>query len=186
MTGAIGKLVSRIEIAIRYLLTGSVVSLLVVFARTDYESVLKSAAEKETISAGIAIFAGFIAFTLYRLVLWTLGDFIAWKIGWSAPSVFPHKGLGYDKPYVSFLKWRQSDAVNDRLGGYLTYRWAVAHFASVAGIAAILGAYLSQSGSFLQAHMSLTYSLGLAALGFGMWQTSFLYRVERNLCQQAK
>lgn len=181
----LARLISTIEVAIRYLLTGAVVSAVMIFSSAEYLNGLAWVAENETMTAIIVTAIGFIAFTFYRLLLWTVGDAIAWKLGWSAPSLLHRKGKAYDEPYVHFLKWRYSGAINDALGGYLSFRWAVAHFASVSGITLFLASFLNQDASLVSAYPVIIRAFGIACSSLGFWQCSFLYRVERNLCRSA-
>lgn len=126
-------------------------------------------------SAVIVIAVGFIAFSFYRLRLWTVGDAIAWKLGWSAPSLLHRNGKAYDEPYVHFLKWKYSAAVNDALVGYLSFRWAVAHFVCVSGIALLLASFLNQLGSLVPAYPVIIRGIGAACVSLGFWQCAFLY-----------
>lgn len=178
----LAKVISTIEVAIRYLLTGAVVSAVGALSMSDYYHWFAQAAKNETAAAAVITVSGFVAFTSYRLVLWTLGDALAWKAGWSAPSLLHRKGVAYDRPYAHFLQWRYSGDINDALGGYLTLRWAVAHFASVSGFALLLASFLHQDTSWVSAHYVLVCSVGSASFGLGLWQCAFFYRVERDLC----
>nr|WP_143023863.1 hypothetical protein [Pseudomonas benzenivorans] len=176
------KLISTIEIAIRYLLTGAVVSAVVTLSCAEYWRWFAWAAENEAMTAIIVTAVGFVAFTLYRLVLWTAGDAIAWKLGWSVPSLLHRNGKAYDEPYAHFLKWRYSGAVGDALGGYLAFRWAVAHFASVSGVTLFAASLLNQEASWVSEYAVSIGVLGVACFSLGFWQCAFFYRVERNLC----
>ena len=176
------KLISTIEVAIRYLLTGAVISTIVTLSNTEYCHWIAWAAENELIAAAIVTVVGFVSFTFYRLVLWMIGDAIAWKLGWSVPSLLHTNGRAYDEPYTFFLKWRYSGAINAGLSGYLAFRWAVAHFISVSGTALFFASLLNQESSFVSAHATLVGALGITCFILGLWQCAFLYRVERNLC----
>lgn len=67
---ALTKLISTIEIAIRYLLTGAVISAATVLSTAEYRYFISWATENELIAAVAITTVGFIAFTFYRLVLW--------------------------------------------------------------------------------------------------------------------
>jgi hypothetical protein len=179
---ALTKLISTIEIAIRYLLTGAVISAATVLSTAEYRYFISWGTENELIAAVAITTVGFIAFTFYRLVLWVIGDAIAWKRGWSVPSLLHTNGRTYDKPYAFFLEWRHSGAINDSLSGYLAFRWAVAHFASISGIALLAASLSNQEASYLSSHAISIGIFGFICTTLGLWQCAFLYRVERNLC----
>lgn len=177
------KLISTIEIAIRYLLTGIVVSTIATLSFSGYHQIIDWAIKNELIAAAIITAAGFTSFTFYRLLLWIVGDAIAWKLGWSVPSTLHTKGLAYDEPYAFFLKWRYSGVINTELSGYLAFRWAAAHFVSVSGMTLLIASVLNQEASYLSAHSILFGVMGGFSLMLGLWQCAFLYRVERDLCR---
>lgn len=179
----LAKLISSLEIAIRYLLTGAVVSVLVVLSTEKSTAVFSSAATHLAASAFVVTTSGFAAFTVYRLLFWFVGDAIAWHFGLSAPCVFEGRN-GYDEPYAQFLRWRHSDKVVEALGGYLTYRWAVAHFVSLTGASLVLSSMLSQPASPISQHSCAVAISGLVLWALGIWQSFFFYRVERNLCRE--
>lgn len=183
---AISKIVTSLEVAIRYLLSGAVVSTLVAMSHTEYPLVLIFVAKEPLIATILVSIVGFIAFTLYRLIMWTVADFIAWKAGWSAPSLLDYEGCWYEKPYVYFLKWRYSGEISDQLHGYLTFRWSVAHFVCLSGISMILATLLSQHGSPIEKYCGLIFSGGLVILALGLWQVFFFFRVERSLCEDSR
>jgi len=53
------------------------------------------------------------------MLFWFAGDAIAWKCGWSVPSIFYHQDPWYDKPYTNFLEWKYSEKANNNLLGLL-------------------------------------------------------------------
>nr|WP_143023919.1 hypothetical protein [Pseudomonas benzenivorans] len=175
------KLISTIEIAIRYLLTGTVISAIAILSINEYQSLTDWAVKNELVAAAAITAVGFVSFTLYRLALWIVLDAIAWKLRWSVPSLLHTNGMTYDEPYAFFLKWRYSGTINHELSGYLAFRWAAAHFVSVSGLALCFASLLNQEASLLSAHAILARALGLIFLILGLWQCAFLYRVERNL-----
>lgn len=176
------KLISTIEIAIRYLLTGIVVSTVATLSISEYHHLINWAIKNELVAAAIITAAGFASFTFYRLLLWIIGDAIAWKFGWSVPSTLHTNGLAYDEPYAFFLKWRYSGAINNELSGYLAFRWAAAHFVSISGMTLLIASLFNQEASYLSAHTIFVGVMGGICLTLGLWQCAFLYRVERNLC----
>ena len=175
------KLISTIEIAIRYLLTGTVISAVATLSTNEYQGLTNWAVTNELVAAAAITAVGFASFTFYRLALWIVMDAIAWKLRWSVPSLLHTNGITYDEPYAFFLKWRYSGAINHELSGYLAFRWAAAHFVSISGLALFIASLLNQEASFLSAHAILARVLGFIFLILGLWQCAFLYRVERNL-----
>lgn len=175
------KLISTIEIAIRYLLTGTVISVITILSINEYQSLTDWAVKNELVATAAITAVGFISFTFYRLALWIVMDAIAWKLRWSVPSLLYTNGIAYDEPYAFFLKWRYSGAINHELSGYLAFRWAAAHFVSVSGLALCFASLFNQEASLLSAYTILARALGLIFLILGLWQCAFLYRVERNL-----
>lgn len=177
------KLISTIEIAIRYLLTGIVVSTVATLSTSEYHHLINWAVKNELVAAAIITAAGFASFRFYRLLLWIIGDAAAWRFGLSVPSILRTNGLSYDEPYAFFLKWRYSGEINNELSGYLTFRWAAAHFVSISGAALLIASLLNQEASFFSEHTKFIGATGVISLTLGLWQCAFLYRVERDLCK---
>lgn len=180
------SLVSSFEAAIRYLLSGAVIAVIWALSLNNPWPIAQWALSNQIAAASCVVLVGFTAFSIYRLVLWIIGDAIAWKFKASAPAEFFEKGVSYARPYAKFLRWRHSEDLPQSLSGYLTYRWSVAHFAVVSGLAGLVAALCGQSNSLV---VDLRYSVLLASLGiaaFGCFQISFLYRVERELCRDRR
>lgn len=177
-------LITSVEAAIRYLLTGAVVTAIWLLSLNDPNPVLCWAQSNQVPAALCVAVIGFTAFTVYRLLFWVVIDPIAWKCKASVPSLFSHEGRGYDRPYAQFLRWRHSKDLPESLSGYLLYRWAVAHFVVVTGLAGILAAWLGQSSSFVASWRSYFVVPSLVFIILGIWQCFFLFRVERELCRQ--
>lgn len=176
------SLISSLEAVIRYLLSGAVIATMFVMSLNESRIIFQWALSNQVPTALCVALIGFTAFSLYRLFLWTVFDFIAWKFNASAPALFPVEGVSYAKPYAKFLRWRHSKDLPQSLSGYLTYRWSVAHFAVVSGLAG-LGAALSGQSDSVIVDLQCWVLLGsISVVAFGFWQIYFLYRVEKELC----
>jgi hypothetical protein len=180
------SLVSRLEAAIRYLLSGAVISTIWTISLNDPWTILQLALSNQVLAGFCVALIGFTAFSIYRLLLWVIGDYIAWKCKASAPILFFEEGVSYPKPYTKFLRWRHSEDLPQSLSGYLTYRWSVAHFAVVSGLIGLLGTLAAQSNSVMVDLRCWVLPASLFVAAFGLWQISFLYRVERELCRDHK
>jgi uncharacterized membrane protein YdfJ with MMPL/SSD domain len=179
----LSKIASSLETAIRYLLTGTIVSLATLLARTDGNGFMAWVAMNIPLTIVVVAISGFASFTFYRLCLWTFGDAVAWYFGLSAPTKYVKNGCSYSAPYAKFLIWRHSSALSPSLSGYLTYRWSVAHFSVVAGLTLLLACFFKQVDSWVAAHAVVVALTGTASTVLGAWQIAFLYRVERDLCE---
>lgn len=177
------SLVSSLEAAIRYLLSGAVIATIGVMSRNDPWPIFQWALSNQAPTALCVSLIGFTSFSIYRLLLWVVFDPIAWKSEASAPALFSVKGLNYSKPYAKFLRWKHSPDLPQALSGYLTYRWSVAHFASVSGMAGFFFAFLGQCNSFIVDFQCWVAVVSFIVAGLGFWQIYFLYRVERELCR---
>lgn len=180
------SLVSSLEAAIRYLLSGAVIATILVMSLNDPRTIFQWALSNQVPTALCVALIGFTAFSIYRLVLWVVFDFIAWKLNASAPAEFFVEGVSYAKPYAKFLRWRHSEDLPQSLSGYLTYRWSVAHFALVSGLAGLVAALSGQSNSVIVDLRCWVLLVSFSVAAFGFWQISFLYRVERELCRDRK
>lgn len=180
------SLVSSLEAAIRYLLSGAVIATIWMTSLNDPWAILQLALSNQVPAALCVAVIGFTAFSIYRLFLWVVGDFIAWICKASAPTLFFEEGVRYPKPYANFLRWRHSEDLPQSLSGYLTYRWSVAHFAIVSGLAGFIAALSGQSNSIIVDLRCGVLIVSLIVAAFGFLQISFLYRVERELCRDRK
>jgi hypothetical protein len=184
--GKLISLVSSLEAAIRYLLSGALIAVIWMISLNDPWTILQMALSNQ-VPAGLCVaLIGFTAFSIYRLFLWVVGDFIAWKCKASAPILFFEEGVSYPKPYTKFLRWRHSEDLPQSLSGYLTYRWSVAHFAVVSGLTGLFASLAGQSNSVMVDLRCWVLPVSLSVAAFGLWQISFLYRVERELCRDCK
>lgn len=181
MAETLAKLVGSIERALRYVLSGFVLSALVLFSMRQVPQAVSELQENLLAALFIVAMLGFGAFTVYRLILWTLLDYIAWKCKWSAPSIEKVDGRSYAELYARFLLWRHDPALNQSLSGYLTYRWSAAHFVTLSGIVAVVVAPLAQAGSLVARYYLVVLIAGIASIGIGLWQLVFLFRTEKAL-----
>ncbi len=76
------------EAAIRYLLSGAVIATILVMSLNDSQTIFQWALSNQVPTALCVALIGFTAFSIYRLVLWVVFDFIAWKFNASAPAEF--------------------------------------------------------------------------------------------------
>jgi hypothetical protein len=182
---AIDRLVNNIDLLIRYLMTGIVVSAALLASRADGLDLLEIFAAHPELSGVAVITIGFCAFTLYRVIAWAILDGFFWLTKQSAPSIFTaKKACGYHAPFAKFVEWRYSGKVSDGLGGYLTYRWAVIHFLLVSTTSIAIASYISQCGSWLHTYANRAPYLASPFFCLALWQFWFLLRVERELCRK--
>lgn len=182
---ALDRLANNIDLLIRYLMTGIVVSATLLASRADGPDLLKAFSSNPELSGVAVISIGFCAFTLYRVIAWTLLDGFFWLAEQSAPAIFTKKKrCGYHAPFAKFVDWRYSGKVSDGLGGYLTYRWAVIHFLLVSTTSIEIAAHNSECGSWLHKHAGEACYLVLPFFCLAFWQFWFLLRVEKELCKK--
>ncbi len=97
------SLVSSLEAAIRYLLSGAVIATFLVMSRNDPWTIVQWALSNQVPTALCVALIGFTAFSIYRLFLWVVFDFIAWKMKASAPALFLWKVLPMPSHTLSFF-----------------------------------------------------------------------------------
>jgi hypothetical protein len=180
------SLISSIESAIRYLLTGAAVAALWVISRDNAACIAEWTEDHlEAVMAATAVL-GFAVFSIYRLMLWIIGDCVAYRAEWSVPAKLRKKGeCDYAGPYARFLEWRYWDkpGLPEKLSGYLNYRWSVTHFAIVSAATCLAMAFgFAQSGSILYEYRWPAGIMSVVVLVFGFLQARFLYKVEGELC----
>jgi len=183
------SLFSSLESAIRHLLSGAVIATIWFLSRKDPACIVSQMLDHLGFAIACVVVIGVAAFSIYRLVLWIIGDCIAFRLGWSAPALlskeFKESDRGYTRPYAQFLEWRYWDkpGMPDKLSGYLNYRWSVAHLAVVSASACLfISFWFTQAGSLLDNSSCLARTVALAVLVLGLVQVRFLYNVERELC----
>ncbi|MCY1220866.1 hypothetical protein D9M69_482760 [compost metagenome] len=177
-------LISNIEFSIRYLLSGVVVYAIYLLGLTQPSSQIAWIEAHPGLAGFIAASIGFVAYSLYRITFWIIGDWIAWKLGLSAPSLEP--GKFYDGPYSSFLLWRRKHGFDEPLNGYLHYRWAVVHFCYIVGFALSFALFYREPKSLIDLWFGEVGVTCVLVFGAAVWQSSFLFRVERELYSRAR
>lgn len=176
-------LLSGLEQAIRYLLTGAVISGIVLMSLHKPDEVLVWAGANLVLGAVFLVVIGATAYTVYRVIFWVIVDRIAWCRDWSAPAL--RKDLQhYSSAYAWFLRWRYANKFTEALSRYLWYRWAAAHLVLLSGLVLVFAVFLSADKSCISEHPVPTFLCGLLGLGLGIQQCYFLFRVERALCEE--
>ena len=174
-------LISNIEFFIRHLLSGVAIYAIYLLSLCDSSLQIEWISNKPLIAAFIATAIGFTFYSIYRLLFWVMGDGIAWLLGFSAPSIDRVKGKSsYALSYAKFLIWRRKD-FNEILNGYLHYRWAVVHFANIVAAALIFALLNREVGSIIAIWHCYTVAAASLCLLAAIWQSCFLFRLEREL-----
>lgn len=177
----IAGLISNIELFIRYLLSGVAIYAIYLLGLCDSSAHITWISKQPLLAAFIASTIGFTLYSIYRLVFWIIGDGIAWFLGLSAPSIDRIKGeSNYAPSYAKFLIWRRKD-FNETLNGYLHYRWAVVHFVNIVAAALIFALVNKEVGSIIAIWHCYTVAAASLCLLAAMWQSCFLFRLEREL-----
>lgn len=174
-------LISNLELFIRYLLSGVAVYAIYLLSLCNPSPHIEWIGEQPVLAAFFAGAAGFAAYSLYRIIFWVVGDGAAWLTGISAPSLDRGESKLYHGPYASFLLWRYKSGFDEALNGYLHYRWAVVHFTYIVTFALWFAIVNHEPHSLVE--QWLCYAVTSSAILFvtAVWQTSFLFRVEREL-----
>lgn len=181
----LSSIIQTTESAIRYLLSGFVVTGVSLLSLANPKPIFAYGTENPLIAiAGIGA-VGFVAFSIYRLAAWSLFDGAAFLSRLSAPAV-ERTNLFYSEPYSKFLLWRFHSDFGKEIGGYLTYRWSVAHFSMVTAISLISCKFVHSQNSLIHPHSSEACWAGVIIFAFALWQISFLFRVERSLYIRTK
>lgn len=177
---------SNIELLIRYLLSGVTICAIYLLSLADPLVHIKWIPNEPALAAFVAAAVGFVAYSIYRIVFWIIGDGVAWLLGLSAPALDKGTSILYHKPYSNFLLWRRSKDLDEALNGYLHYRWAVVHFAFVISIALIFAVISSEPKSIINNQFYFTIAAGSIGFVIALWQASFLFRVERELYRKTR
>ena len=180
----------EIERAIRYLLTGAIVCLIWILCLNQYnrEYTIGWCERNTAVCAVAAIVVGAASYSLYRMTAWCLCDYAAWMLGFSAPSDNIYFGFerrcgcefSYSEPYAQFLVDRYSSYFSKSISDYLFYRWSVAHFTFLFGIALIIGRVVCEDKSFIQTNGLHAVGLATFCIVMACFQICFLYRLERD------
>ena len=179
-------LISNIELSIRYLLSGVAIYAIYLMGLRDVSSHLEWIGEQPLLAAFVTGAVGFVAYSIYRIIFWVVGDGIAWLLRLSAPALEREDSLLYHRAYASFLLWRRKAAFDESLNGYLHYRWAVVHFTFIVALALVFTLDNREENSIIDArHCYATVAASICFLVAG-WQSSFLFRVERELYKRMR
>ena len=191
--GALIRLLSGLEQAIRYLLTGFAVAMAIFFGIEHSSTHIEQLTSNLTFSAAVMLGIGATFYIAYRTIFYVLIDGLAWQLGWSAPI---KDGFCYSRPHSNFLRWRygswHSDnsfgaPLNKELSGYLHLRWAGAHFFFMLTILLQLLSIFRRDNSLFKQYVSDEICLcalvlfHIASFVIAIWQISFMFRVERDL-----
>ena len=174
-------LISNIELAIRYLLSGLAVCTIFLLGLTKPGPYLQWIIQHSLLTFFISAALGFAIYSFYRILFFIVGDGFAWMFKLSAPSLDKGKSLLYHDAYSQFLQWRRSGKFTEELNGYLHYRWAVVHYVLIVGLALLCALIYREQGSIVDKWQCKVVMLTIACFVAGLWQCSFLFRVEREL-----
>lgn len=175
------ELISNLELAIRYLLSGVAIYAIYLLGLCDPVPQIKWIGEQPVLAAFVAGSVGFTAYSLYRIVFWVAGDGVAWLLRISAPSLDRGTSKLYHGAYASFLLWRRKAGFDEALNGYLHYRWAVVHFAYIVTFALWFALANREAHSLIEQWKCYAVTASAVLLVVAVWQSSFLFRVEREL-----
>ena len=177
-------LITNIELAIRYLLSGTAVYAIYLLGLSNPCPHITWIAQHPLPSAFVTIALGFTIYSIYRTVFWVVGDGLAFQFNLSAPSLTKDKNKSqylYHAPYTKFLLWRREDKFDEKLNGYLHYRWAVTHFILIVALLLAFALINCEPKSIIDTWRCLAKVLMSICFITSLWQCSFLFRVEREL-----
>ncbi|MGB3976287.1 MAG: hypothetical protein WBM02_00185 [bacterium] len=201
------NLISDIELAIRYLLSGVAITAIYLFSLSgeNLEKRWDLISEHQALALFLVGALGFAVYTLYRILYWIIADEVAWWTYSSAATLDRKKlilknftGTKVQKlkgflrqflrhfPYAKFLQWRRAENFNKSLNGYLHYRWAVVHFTFI--FALTLRYFIShcEFGSLIRTHESNALIAWRVFIVAAIWQSWFLFRVEKALYSDSR
>jgi hypothetical protein len=174
-------LISNLELSIRYLLSGVAVYAIYLLGLCDPTIHIEWIGKQPVLAAFVAGAVGFTAYSLYRIIFWVIGDGVAWLLRISAPSVERGTSKLYHGAYASFLIWRRKSGFDEALNGYLHYRWAVVHFTYIVTFALWFALANHEPHSLIEQWQCYAVTASAVLLVVAVWQSSFLFRVEREL-----
>lgn len=179
-------LISNVELSIRYLLSGVAVYATYLLGLFDPTFHIEWISKRPVLAAFVAGALGFTVYSLYRIIFWVVGDGIAWLTRISAPSLDRGNSRLYHGAYASFLLWRRKSAFDEALNGYLHYRWAVVHFTYIVTFALWFALVNRESHSLIEQWQCYVITASVVLLVVAVWQSSFLFRVERELYARSR
>jgi hypothetical protein len=174
-------LFSNIELSIRHLLSGVAVYAIYLLGLCDPGPHIEWIGEQPVLAAFVAGAVGFTVYSLYRIIFWVVGDGAAWLLRISAPSTERGTSKLYHSAYASFLLWRRKAGFNEALNGYLHYRWAVVHFTYIVTFTLWFALANREPHSLIEQWQCYAVAASAVLLVVAVWQSSFLFRVEREL-----
>ena len=175
-------LITNIELAVRYLLSGIAVYAIYLLGLSNPFPHIAWIAQHALPSAFITFALGFTIYSIYRILFWVIGDALAFHFKLSAPSLNKDKcQYLYHAPYTKFLLWRRVDKFDEKLNGYLHYRWAVTHFTLITALVLAFALFNCEPKSIIDTWPQVTVVLMSICFITSLWQCSFLFRVEREL-----
>ena len=181
-------LISNIEQAIRYLVSGAMLVAVWLLALADPGTPIRWAEKNTLLAVSVIAVTGFLGYTLYRTSCWLLVDRIAWSFRWSAPAIALSSadGHGYARPYAEFVRWRQSADVPERVSSYLFSRWAKSHLVLMSALAVGAALVFRQDSSFVAKNLILTSVICGWCAVVAVYNVGFLLRVEHYLMRHDK
>lgn len=182
MLDKLADLISKIELAIRYLLSGAAVCAIYLLSIADPSHQIEWIAIHPLLAAIIVVALGVSIYSVYRGLFYVVGDGAGWLLRLSAPGLFRKKRqFLYHDAYSTYISWRHDAKFPESLNEYLHYRWAVVHFLNIMGIALLHALLYRESRSVIDAWPRHTCALMIICFVVGVWQASFLFRMEREL-----
>jgi len=176
--------INSLEQAIRYLLSGTTVFTILLLRLKDMSTYIGWLESHPLITAFGIIALGFTTYTIYRMIFYVVGDGIAFLLRQSAPYIMKETGdspFNYARPYAKFLLWRHGESKIKRVSGYLSYRWAMTHFTLIVAFMLQFALCTYETHSIIDRCLPIVQGITIICFVIGIWQVSFLFRVEREL-----
>ncbi len=179
-------LINSLEQAIRHLLSGfAIVTIWLLELEPNTMKDNFGWIQSNALFASFLILAvGFIAYSIYRMVFWYIGDKIAYWCDLSAPSLEKANSSDYAKPYAKFLLWRNNEEKQIKIvSSYLNYRWAVSHFTLIVALMLIIALLTCEEKSIIDQSSYIAGVVMIICLALGLQQIKFLFELEKELYQ---
>lgn len=181
------NMITNIEQAIRYLLSGIVVCAIYIGSIRDVTQGIEWIRSNALLSLFISGAVGFTVYSIYRILFNVIGDGIAWHANISAPALEKNRPdennepISYATAYSRFLLWRRNKDFDESLNGYLHYRWALVHFCFITSIALFIALLLKHNESLIASHCCLFLFLATFCFFCSLLQCKHLFMVEKEL-----